>query len=153
MALPLLLLPLLGAALGAGTQAARGKKGSDIWKGVGLGALAGGFIPGSVLGGAAAAGGAGAAGAGAAGAGGTAAAMTPAAAELSAASGAGAAKGLGLGALMKQAAVGAGTTVGISAAMPQYGQTQVGQLPQMMQEDPMVALQQLMQRSKLRGTI
>jgi len=152
MALPLLLLPLLGAALGAGTQAARGKKGSDIWKGAGLGALAGGFIPGSVLGGAAA-GGAGAAGAGAAGAGGTAAAMTPAAAELSAASGAGAAKGLGLGALMKQAAVGAGTTAGISAAMPQYGQTQVGQLPQMAQEDPMVALQQLMQRSKLRGTI
>lgn len=135
MALPLLLLPLIGAALGAGTQAARGKKGSDIWKGAGLGALAGGFVPGSVLGGAAAAGGAGA-GAGTA-----------------AAAGAGAAKGAGLGALLKQSAIMTGVGMGASSAMPQYGMTQVGDVPQLTQEDPMAALQQLINRPKMRGTI
>jgi hypothetical protein len=43
MALPLLLLyPLIGAALGMGTQAARGKTSNkDLWRGAGFGALGG----------------------------------------------------------------------------------------------------------------
>lgn len=134
--LPLVALALLGAAAGGGVQAARGKRGSDLLKGAGLGALTG--LTGGALGGAMGAGGAGAAGAGASSA---------------AASTAGAAKGLGLAELLKQSAIQTGMGVGAQALTPQTTMTQFGSVPQMQQEDPMVALQQLMAQSRNRRTI
>jgi hypothetical protein len=62
--IPLLKAAAVGATAGAGVQAARGKSGSDIWKGAALGALAGsgGLGIGSLLGVGGAGAGAGAAG-------------------------------------------------------------------------------------------
>lgn len=72
-----------------------------------------------------------------------------------AAGAAGAGSGLAglVGSSLGKAAIGAGTSAALGAAMPSYGMTSPGNVPQMPSEDPMIALQQLMQKSKLGGRI
>jgi hypothetical protein len=129
--LPLLKAAAVGAAVGGGTSAVAG---GDWKKGALMGAAGGGLTGGfsSLLGG-----GAGAASGGAAGAGSGAA---------------GAAGKATFSQLLKDAAIKSGTSAVsnglVGAAMPSYGMTSPGNVPQMQSEDPMVALEQLMKKSK-----
>jgi hypothetical protein len=137
--IPLLKAAGIGAAIGGGTAAASG---GDVKKGALMGALSGGA--GSGLGGLL--GGVG---------GSTASAATNAGASALGSTTGGVAAGtatkVGLSELLKKAAVEQGMNAALSAATPQYGMTIPGQVPQMQENDPMVALQQLMQKSKLGG--
>lgn len=176
MPLPFLAWPLIAAAFGAGTAKATDndwKKGAMIGGGLGLGAgalapaAAGGMGGWSALtGGAGAAGGAGTVGSAAAANGLNSAATAKLAAMnlkpaelalatktgtagLASSGAAGAGKAAGWSQLAKQAAVQTGVGTGLSAAMPQYGQTQLMANPgflQPMQEDPTAQLYQLMQK-------
>lgn len=127
-----------GGALGPGFAALLGAGGGA---GAGAGAAgaagAGAALPTALAGGAGSAAGAtaGALGAGAAGT----AAASPGFAALLGASPVG------------KAAMGAALTSGISAATPQKGMTTPGNVPPMQAEDPMIALQQLMEQAKRRG--
>lgn len=136
--LPLLKAAGIGAAVGGGTAAATG---GDIKRGALMGAAGGGLGSGfsSLLG----------AGSGATGgtAGGAASGVSSA--------GAGATSGkAGFSQLFKDAMIKSGTQAAsqglVGAAVPSYGMSSPGNVPQMQAEDPMAQLQQLMEQSKQR---
>jgi hypothetical protein len=150
MAFPLLLLPLIGAALGTGTQAARGKTGNkDLWKGaligasLGAGGAAGGALAGGSLLGSAAGTGAGMTAVPVAGAPG--AMMAAGSSATNTATGAGGFNAL-LGAAGKGAATAAGSSLAARALTPQQEMIaeRYGYIPPMQQQqDPMELFRQL----------
>lgn len=127
---------LMGGALGAGGAGLAGLLGGSAAAGAAGGAAADTMGAGLTASAAAGAEPALAAGAGAAGTAGA-----------SGATGAGAATAGSMSALLKQAAINTGMQTAAGMAMPQYGMTQVGNVPQMPQLDASTELQQLMQQS------
>lgn len=116
--LPLLKAAGIGAAIGGGTAAATG---GDVKRGALMGAAGGGATSGltGLMGGASGA-------------------------ASSAAAGSTAKQGLSQ--LLKKAAIEQGMNTAASMATPSYGMSTPGAVPQLNSEDPMIALQQLIQR-------